>query len=147
VLATFAYGVPLPFPVSGHLSIVGSRLEGSLWTTSEPTTPDMATSDLSITTAGGAGCGFVRNAVANATIDFDNLTAAGAAPTPTWNAYVGPITELTNIVDSSISPLTRWVPQLVNGQRLFPGQILSIVASGAPAGSQLVANAQVQESG
>lgn len=63
-----------------------------------------------------------------------------ALQNPTWDAFIGDLSDPSNLVDSSQGTrLPKWVPALVNGQPISQGDILTIVAYGNP-GTQLVAS-------
>lgn len=143
VLATMTKdSVTVPFNI--RASIIGNALAMRAWNlfSTEPAAPDLTTTDGNIAAAGGAGCGFTSPGAGASTWNIDELVAASGAAivpvNPSWRAFIGDLSNPTNLVDSSQGTLlSSWVPALVNGQPIFQGDVLTVVADGAPEGTEV----------
>lgn len=112
----------------------------------EPNDFDLAVTSPSIPAPVPGGVGIFGNSGPGTNLRFDaddfEVFSVPAAPlAPTWEAYIGDPNDPTNLVDSSQGiALPRWVPALVNGQPIFQGDVLRIVATGGSPGETLVAS-------
>jgi hypothetical protein len=138
VLATITPAVPLTFPVALNITCVGFLITGSAWNTAQPDPPMLSAIDLDFPNSGSVGA-FAQSGVAAGTdvVDFDNFLVNDVTPGPTWDAYIDN-TQLINIIDSSVVPVDRWIPQIVNGQRLNPGEQLIILPREGRGNEQVV---------
>lgn len=136
----------LTAPIRCRLSFEGSTMQGKWWTETdpEPSTFDLSVTTPNILTGGGGMGGRMRDAAAwSGVLFWDDLEGLDqpTAANPTWDAYIGSPDDPTNLIDSSQGiALPRWVPSLVNGQPVFQGDVLHIVADGGRAGDLLVAS-------
>jgi len=137
-LATLTLPTALAAPVFVRLDCVGSLISGSMWTTSEPVSPMVSVIDFELPGPGGVGAFLDFNAADTDTGEFDNFLAGSATIPPVWDAYVDSTEQLINLVDSSIVPVDRWIPQIVNGQRLNPGEDLIVNGREGTVGTQAV---------
>jgi len=142
VMATAALVPALAPPIHLRLTCTANTISGSAWSGVEPSTPMLEAIDFDLLTTGGVGALAQSSAAVAATAFFDTFVATAAPLLPIFDAYLGDpgikrgggaggstveASNLQNIIDSSIFPTNRWVPQVVNGQRLFPGDQLFIV--------------------
>ena len=118
-----------------RLVATGSTITASLWTASEGA-PFATAQDLALTAPGSVGAS--RGAVINSTMSMDNLVVTSPGAIPIWDAYVNDSSQLINLIDSSVVPVDRWIPQITNGQRLNPGDELIVVPRSGQVGSQAI---------
>jgi hypothetical protein len=134
----------LVMPCKCRFTLDGNTLSGKWWNTTdpEPDAYDISTGlNVPAPIAGGVGFqSFTTGTVPHRTLD-DLLVSSATPSSPHWDAYIGDISNPSNIVDSSQGvALLRWVPALVNGQPISQGDVLSIVALEGTPGTQLVAS-------
>lgn len=143
IMATAAVG-PLAFPVSCEFILAGTSLEGRVWVgAAKPAAATVSTSDADITGTGSAGFAAQTEANISRLFNVDNFSVVGSQNVPSWFAYLNDPTFLTNIVEASPEPVNLWVPQIVNGQQFFPGDVLQIVGTGAPPSIQMISTGHV----
>lgn len=130
IIATAATAALAP-PQPMVLTCLGSAISGSIGAVA------LATTDFTITAAGGVGAARVSTAV-NQQVNYDDLSAAASAGSPIWDAYINDTGQLINLIDSSVDPVDRWIPQITNGQRLNPGEDLIVVPRSGVAGSGII---------
>jgi len=138
-LAIFTYPVALTAGLTQvRITCVGFTISASAWKDVEPSNPQVSATDLDIPGAGGVGAFMNMNGADTSEGRFDNFLAESLQTGPIWDAYINSPDQLFNIVDSSIVPVDRWIPQIVNGQRLNPGEELVITSREGTPGTQAV---------
>lgn len=129
-------GGALAAPYFVRFALAGSTLSGTIWNPSvsvEPA-PQVQAIDTTFPNPGLIGVG---SAGAN-NMNFDDYVVTGSLSSPIWDAYINDTAQLLNLIDSSVTPVDRWIPQITNGQRLNPGEELIIVPRGGVSGTQIV---------
>lgn len=137
-LATVAAVIVTAAGFNIRITITGPNIAVTVWGVGavEPTAPNLVALDTTITAAGSVGIGW-GSATANGNVHFSNLIVnAIGAVAPIWDAYLGPVIP-QNLVDSSVTAASRWVPTLATGQTIYRGEPLNVVARGAPIGQQV----------
>jgi len=136
VLATVAKALAVPFNM--RLNVVGSTISARAWAAAaiEPTAWDLQVINLTLANTGGVGA-WARITTTNQ-YEFDDMIATSGIISPIWDAYIDSPSQLINIIDSSVTPTDRWIPQIVNGQRINPGEQLVIAPRSGQAGTQAV---------
>jgi len=136
-LATVAKVVALP--AFFEITADGATLTASVWRTIDPkpAVPDVTAADLSFA-IGGVGVSGLCGDAPSGIWTLDDLNVTGLGTTPQWDAYLGDVGNPLNLRDSSApNALSRWIPNLVNGQPFYPGDELNIVAYGLVPGTQI----------
>lgn len=119
-----------------RFTLSGPNLSGSVWNAVEPAVPQVSAVDLSISAPGGVGVG--SDLTAAVVSSWDNLYVVTGGAAPIWDAFLNDSTQLQNLVDSSVDGTNRWIPQVVNGQRLEQGEKLIVVGRGGPPGQTAI---------
>jgi hypothetical protein len=118
----------------------GDTLRGKVWSatsTTEPVAWTIEATSLIYGQPGGVGVYWHANALILANSWDDFIVNVFQAP-PIWDAYISDPDQLLNLIDSSVVPTSRWIPQIVNGQRLNPGEELVVIAREGTLGDQAV---------